>query len=251
MATLTDEADQDSIFMMVPLLRDELAESYARAQEDLCINGDTGGSQDSDTTATVDHLIASDGFRLFGLANTTPTKIDAGGNNLDSMAEWRLYVRALIGKMGGYGALNQFGNIPDDLLLIVCGATFNQIVSIDEFQNLNTAGQLATIGVVDANVAFKPNGLNLIVSDFVRDDVNAAGVYDGVTTNLTTALVVNKNAWVMGEFRAPRSQVFTDSDFRLWGQTGIMIDGRLDLQAVKDPPSTTQTHTVITYDLAT
>jgi HK97 family phage major capsid protein len=246
-ATLTDEADQDSIFMMVPLLRDELAESYARAQEDICINGDTAGTQDSDTTATTDHLIAADGFRLFGLAASTA--LSGGGAALDSMANWGSYVRDQIAKMGGYGDLNQFGNVPDDLLMIVSGKTFNQLLKIPEFMQLNTAGALATIGGVNANVAFRPNGLNLIVSDFVRDDVNASGVYDGVTTDLTTSLIVNKNAWVMGEFRAPRIQVFTDSYFRLWGQTGIMIDGRLDLQAVKDPTAASQTHTVITYNL--
>jgi HK97 family phage major capsid protein len=246
-ATVSEDAEQDAIFALVPFLTGDLAESYARAQEDAAINGDfTAGTQDSDLTATIDHRLTVDGFRYFGLA--AGTALSAGGNNLDSMANWGSYVRDQIAKMGGYGDLNQFGNNPDDLVLLVNHIQFNEILKIAEFMQLNTAGQLATIGGVNANVAFRPNGLRMIVSDFMRDDLNASGVYDGVTVTKDCSIILNRMAWLRAQFRAPRVQVFTDSYFKMWGQTGIQIDGRWDLQAVKDPTAATQTHTNITYN---
>jgi hypothetical protein len=41
----------------------------------------------------------------------------------------------------------------------------------------------------------------VIVSDYVREDLNASGVYDGATTNRTLALTVNRRAFVVGQRR--------------------------------------------------
>jgi HK97 family phage major capsid protein len=249
--TITDEADEDSIVALVPFARMEMPKGLARHQEDAVLNGDiTGTHMDSDVTASTDHRKLFYGLRYFALQNTS-TSVDAGGNKINTNANVAAYIRNLVAGMGGYGDLQQFGDVPQDLCVAVDTKVFNQLLEIPEYRHLNTFGGNATIQGVNANIAFPLDGMNLVVSAKQRDNLNGSGVYDGVTIDQSSLIIFHRDAWVLGEVRAPRVQVFTDSYFRLYGLMGIMLDQRNDMQAVKDNTAASQKHTVITYGVGT
>jgi len=243
--TINEIAEEDSVIALIPFYRSELPNDLARHLEDAFINGDTAGThQDSDVTAATDHRASWDGLRKFGLANTT-TRQDAAGNPLDSNGEWGAQVRAPIAEMGPFG-----GNL-EELVQVVGTRVFNKAFMIPEYRTIYAAGPMATVTGADANRAFRPDGHYLVVSEFGRENLNASGVYDGVTTNLGTSIVFNRNAWMLGRRRTMTIDVFTDSFFKLYGQAGVLLTWRGDIQAVKNPTAASQTHTVITYNSGT
>jgi len=252
--TITQDAEQDSVVALVPFARTSLVEDLGRALEDGVVNGDTSSPhQDTDieALASTDHRKRFDGLRMFALSNTTSRK-DAAGGKIDTTANWRDLVReGPLSEMGTYGDIQQFGSVPGDLVCLTGGKVFNQLLAIPDFRHLNTFGSQATVGGIDANAGFRPDGMWLINSEMMREDLNAVGVDDGVTDNLATFLIFHRQAWLMANLQAPRVQVFNDSFFRLYGQTGIMLDWRGDLQAIKDPTAATQKHTVCVFDIGT
>ncbi len=252
--TITQDAEQDSIVALVPFARQEMIEGLGRALEDGVVNGDADGThQDTDIEAltALDHRKRFDGLRKFALANTTSRK-DAAGGKIDSNDNWRDFVReGALSQMGAYGDIQQFGSVPGELVCLSGGKVFNQLLAMPEFRHLNTFGSQGTIGGIDANAGFRPDGMWLVNSEMMREDLNALGVDDGITDDLATFLIFHRQAWLMANLQAPRIQVFNDSFFRLYGQTGIMLDWRGDLQAIKDPTAATQKHTVCVFDIGT
>jgi len=77
-------------------------------------------------------------------------------------------------------------------------------------------------------------------------------VEDGITTNLTTIPIFNRKAWAEGVFQGMRVRTFDDAFFAVYGQMGIMLDWRGDVQAIKGPQAevASQKHTVCTYNVA-
>ncbi len=91
------------------------------------------------------------------------------------------------------------------------------------------------------------DGAPLIVSEYVRQDLNASGVYDGVTTNRTLALTVNRNAWLSGIRRTPTvkilQELYAESD-----QLGIIASVRRAFAARF--PTATEPIVALHYNLA-
>ena len=254
LSTIADDADQDSIVALLPFYRNDMVESLARNKEDAFLNGDmTATHQDADVHAigAADHRKAWYGLRYFGLNGPSP--LSAGGNAIDSNSNWATYIQAQIATMGAYGDVQVFNGNPDDLVIAVSGKEWwGSILSIPEFRHMNTYGAGSTIKGINANVGFKPDGCWLVVSEMARHDVNASGVEDGITTNLTTIPIFNRKAWAEGVFQGMRVRTFDDAFFAVYGQMGIMLDWRGDVQAIKGPQAevASQKHTVCTYNVA-
>ena len=87
----------------------------------------------------------------------------------------------------------------------------------------------------------------VIVSDCVREGLNATGVYDGVTTSRSLALTVNRSGFVVGQRRAV---TITTSDELLAeaDQRAIMATLRLAFAATQPAGSEVL---ALTFDLAT
>ena len=68
--------------------------------------------------------------------------------------------------------------------------TDTNVVTVDKFGPQATIlnGQLGSL-----------YGVPIIVSEHIRTDLNASGVYDAITTTKTCACAVNRNEWVMGQ----------------------------------------------------
>lgn len=91
------------------------------------------------------------------------------------------------------------------------------------------------------------DGVPIVVSDYVREDLNATGVYDGTTTNRAVALTVNRGGFVVGQ---RRSVTITTSDelFAEADQRAIIATLRLAFATTQPAGSEA---VALTFNLAT
>lgn len=213
----TWEFDEDSILTVLPVMERLLIQSLRNAIEVGIISGDTAGTMDSDITAT-SATKAFDGLRKVGIAGTAD--VSGAGAYLDSDAKWASYVGAARALMGKYGVN---GN---DLAVIAGPVVGNAMRAIPRFATQYAFGSQATntIGNLN-NGGFKPDGMNFIISEFLRENLNATGVYDGVTTNLASLVIVNRNMFKMATLRAIRTQVLREV-YAPQGQLAVIASWR-------------------------
>ena len=91
------------------------------------------------------------------------------------------------------------------------------------------------------------NGSPVIVSEHVREDLNASGVHDGITTNRSYALAVNRGEWAVGQRMALEVET-DDSIYRESFQRVTVGFMREDFQHIGDAAANDDT--AIVYNLA-
>jgi len=174
--------DADSAVAIAPRMVAQIVQAFVDAQEKAILDGDTDGThQDTDVNAlgTTDVRWAWDGLRKKALAQTLVTATTTSVANL----------LALRGGMGKWGVN------PADLVYIIGVSAFHDLIADANLLTVDKFGPNATIlnGQV-GSIA----GVPVIVSEHVREDLNATGVNDGITTTKTYNLCVNRREWVMG-----------------------------------------------------
>jgi HK97 family phage major capsid protein len=182
-ALVSKEAEEDAIIAQLPLIESELQRFMAYDIEDTGINGDTAGAQDTGWAAD-DPRKNWDGLRKNALA---AAKTDAANAAL-TVAMLR----------GNRKAMGKYGVSPADIAHVLSINEYIDLLSDPAVFTLEKYGPHATIltgelGQVDA--------VPVIVSEAVRTDLNATGVFDNVTTNRTAAITVYRPGWVTGERR--------------------------------------------------
>jgi HK97 family phage major capsid protein len=215
---VSTELEEDSVVAILPLLRDKIVQALAEAQENATINGDTDGTHmDSDVTAATDVRKAWDGYRKLALG---AAKVDCSTFSITNL-------RAIRTAMGKYGVN------PSNLAWIAGISVFNKMLGLDEVMTVDKYGPGATI--LTGELA-KLDGIPIIVSEFIREDLNASGVYDGVTTDTTVVPLVYRSGFLYGDRRSITLKVSqelymeTDQDVAIATQ-------RLDFQPVLDAAS--------------
>lgn len=195
---ITEDLLSDSSPAYMDKLRRDVVAGIVRAYERCIINGDTTGAprgashQDSDTLALALNATFSkafDGLRKKALANDTA--LGAGvivydhGNDTASKEMFATLMR-LMGK---------FSSEKDDLVFLVSPTVENQVVTgaIPELFTAFAFGGLASNVTGQMPPIFGVKGMT---SQFMREDLNASGVYDGVTTNRTTVLLFKKSRFL-------------------------------------------------------
>lgn len=198
------EFDEDSIVPVLPWLVRDIAKSLAEGREDFILNGDTAGThEDSDIGAG-----SADARRRIALGLRASAN-DGGATYKLDMATFSLAnLRALRLKMGKYGVN------PADMAIIVGPTGYSKLLGLTEvitMQNFGNNGTVMTgsLGTID--------GMPVIVSGQVRENLNASGVYDGTTTTKTVLYMVYRPGWVIGERRAASSvkvynELYSESD---------------------------------------
>ena len=206
---LPEELTEDSAPDVVKVIRQELMEGQEKAMEIAILEGDADGthmhhfSQLPDvasgtlTSAVLDspeHFFDGIRKRLIaaGLANSS---IDGGGNSLTE-AELS-QARA---KMGKYGV------DPSALALITGVKVYNQMLQLDDVRTLEQYGAQATVLVGELA---KYEGIPVIVSEYLREDLGAAAVNTStVNDNIKgSVLIVNRKRWFVGTRRAIQIRV--------------------------------------------
>ena len=177
----SDELVEDSIVPVLETLRADLAIAGTEVVEDLILNGDTTAPhQDSDVVDTKDRRKAWSGIRKLCPAATK-----------GSLATFTAvsHVAAFKTLMGKYG-IN-----PNELAFITGGVGYNKFLALTETLTVDKYGPQA---VVLTGELGKLLGVPIIVSEYIRETLNATGVYDGVTMTKTQVLIVNRRGFMLG-----------------------------------------------------
>ena len=194
---LPEELNEDSAPNILALKRREVSEAISRGIEQAIMNGDDDGAHfDADTQAGGADLAAKSmsGLRKLALANSATTDFV---NAVASVAKLR-DMRAAMGK---------FGVNPRDLVWVVSPKIINQFLALDEVTTVEKFGPQATIlkGTLQSL-----DGIGIVTSEFARDDLNASGVEDGVTTDRSQVMLVNRNRFMLGVRRPIRVRATFD-----------------------------------------
>jgi HK97 family phage major capsid protein len=178
----SEELTEDSILAVLPMLKDELITSGGEAIEDVLINGDTTAPHmDSDVTSALDRRKAWIGLRKLAITAAT-AKLDLSTFDKDT-------VRNLKTKMGKYGVT------PADVAYIAGIVSYNKMLGLAELLTMEKYGALATIVTGELGRLY---GSPVIISERMREDLNASGVYDATTMTYTGLLTVYRRGFVIG-----------------------------------------------------
>jgi len=185
---ITDEATEDLIAPALPAIKRYIAQSLARALETTIINGDdTGtGHMDADVTGATDARKAFKGLRKYAKAGS----LEISAADLSDATKALSVIRAMRLKM------KRFGQNPSNLALIVSNSAFVKLLNTDEVLTYDKFGPNAT---VDNGILERIDGIPIIVSEFVREDLATTGVYTTTGLTNTEILMVYTPAFLIGQ----------------------------------------------------
>jgi len=214
--TFSEEISEDSIVNVRDFTMQELAKAIARAEETAIINGDAGTAaahQDNQTadlfTDSKDARLAFNGLRYFALNNAgTSTKSFSAADPSDALMG---AVRLLAGKYGVH---------PSDNAWVVGVNTYLKMLY--NLTNVTTLEKYGPQATVLAGELFRYMNIPVIVSEYLFENINASGVYDGATTNLTSLLLVNRPSFIKGT----RGGVTLNSDLNIETDQIVLVAKR-------------------------
>lgn len=207
--------EADSALAILPFTQMKLVRAFVDAEEKAILDGDTDGTHmDTDTHAlgTTSASWAWDGLRKKALAQTVATATSCTALNLG-------VVRKAMGKWGAN---------PADLAFIIGVSNLHSLLADTNLLTVDKMGPNAVILNGQIGSVF---GVPVIVSEHVREDLNASGVNDGITTTKTYMLCVNRNEWAMG-LRSPLTVEVDDSIYRETYQRVVVGFMREDFQSI-------------------
>jgi HK97 family phage major capsid protein len=205
---LPEELSEDSAPDVIKAIRQELMEGQEKALEIAILEGDKEGnlhhfSQLPDVApgTTIASIAAETcetsfhGIRSRIVASGAQAQVDCGGN---AISETEL--SACRGKMG------KFGVDPKSVVIITGSKVYNQMIQLDDVRTIEQYGGQAT--VLSGELA-KYEGMPVIVSEYLREDLGAAGVNTSTPANNTkgSVLMVNRKRFWLGLRRAVQIKV--------------------------------------------
>lgn len=184
----SEEITEDSMIPVLPYLRDSMSRAMANAQEQAVINGQKSGTIDSGySIASSDVRKAWDGYRYLV---QSAAKVDC---STWAAATATNLLRQIRSKMGKYGV------DPKNLVWVTSIAGYHQMLNNADLLTLDKYGPNATLLSGELG---KFDNVPIIVSEFVAENLNTLGVYDGVTTTKTMIALVYTPAWLFGDRRS-------------------------------------------------
>jgi HK97 family phage major capsid protein len=195
-----EELNEDSAPDFLSIARQELVMSHDRAVESAILNGDNDGSHPDSDTQAGSALLAEKlwkGLRALALANSANggTKNIAGALSTTVLLQMRAQMK-------------KFGVNPADLVWIVGPAVYAQLMGLPEILTVDKAGPMAA-QILKGSLA-SILGIPVVVSQHMREDLNASGVYDGTTTTKGGIVLVNAARYYVGMRRAPQLRIIQD-----------------------------------------
>lgn len=176
----SEELTEDAVFPVLDFIKNNLALTMALGLENALLNGDTTATHmDADVTGATDVRKAWKGLRkLTQTANDTSLSTFNAAN-----------LRAMRAKMGKYGV------DPSKLAWTCSAKALMQFLGLAEVITMEKYGDNATI--VRGELARLDN-IPIIVSEKMRDDVNASGVNDSTTNAKGLVLLTYVSAFMLG-----------------------------------------------------
>lgn len=226
------DIDEDSAIAIMPFARQELVQALADGEETSIVNGDTSTThQDSDVTAANDVRKSFLGLRYHAGGSSGNAAVDISTLSLDNL-------RAIRRNMG------RFGVNPRELAYITSISSYIQLLTVDEVLTMDKIGNLGTVmqgqlGSID--------GIPIVVSEFMREDLNTSGVYDGSTTTDTILLLANTRSFYKA-YKPGGVKVETGSDIETQQKIAV-ASRRLDFKQVITPGASGEETVGLGYSL--
>lgn len=205
-----DDASEDAIFDMLPMLREEAVQALSYGIDDCIINGDTAASPadsyaswnarglwGTSSGGSIDHRKAWIGLR-------------ARANDVSNTTDRSTFSYAtFLTDIGSLAAPRGLGGTEGELVAVMSPeAYFANVAGLDQVATLEKYGAAAS--VMQGEIA-RLGGARVILSDFVTADLNASGNYDGVTETKTGMLLLNLSRFKMYTRRGRRVELQRDS----------------------------------------
>lgn len=184
-AIVSDQASDETVLALLEVVKQDIAESLVKAMENAIINGDTAtsGNINGDLVGAEakDQTKAFDGLRKLSTGNTVTFSGLPTYANIVKMRK----------QMGNYGVAM------GDLVYIVSPSTYFNLTLLPELLTMDKYGSEAT--VVTGEVA-KLGGVPVIVSEYIREDLTAAGIVDDkLPGSSTIILLVNTRFFAVAD----------------------------------------------------
>lgn len=181
---VSTELEEDSVIDIVSYIINSHAEGQAYAMDDAILNGDADGThQDSDVDgAGRDARVAFNGLRKLALGGSL--SVNAGGDAF-----------AMADAFDAEQVLGKYASNRQDLVWFVSPKTYLQMVEVAAGTSNNN---MISFNVSNGFQLLTLNGVRVIQSDAIKTNYNASGVYDGVTTTRTYAVLVNTRRFMVG-----------------------------------------------------
>ena len=221
-ASFSDEIRDDSLIPFVSLVLSKVVEAQQVALEDQCVNGNrsnyNGALDNADSgnklwSSTADARYLADGIRYAVGSNQK-----VSGLNAEPTLAYLRKVRRTLGK---------YGVNPDELLWAFNPVTMAGLLSIDEVLRWRDIRDRAT---VMTGVLNEIDGIGVLYSEFIYNNLNASGVYDGTTTSRTMGLLFRPSGYMYGDLRTAR----IEQDRQITSQqTTVVLSQRLDYKKVR------------------
>lgn len=215
----SEEMTEDSLIPVLPFIKDKLVEALAVAEETSVINGDLlpGPHQDIDVVNPLDARWAWDGLRLFARTCGGGAEVDFGGT---AAGFTTINMRAIRAAMGIYGT------DPAKLSWITSTCGYLGLLNNVDVLTLDKYGPNATILKGELG---KFDNIPIVVSEYVRTDLDANGVYSGPGNDKTIFLLVYRDGFMFGDRR--KVTLKTKEDIEV-DQTISVATQRLDFQGL-------------------
>lgn len=212
------EVNEDSVFAAIPVITDELVLAFRRGLDNCGINGDSDGThQDTDVQAVTAHSNKLfDGLRKKALA-ASGSKVDGGG-----VAVTAANLRQLRKVLSGARAEN-----PADLAFILSASDYINLLSDEVVATVDKFGPDATWL---KGVLLALDAIPVVLSDFMRTDVDATGVNGASGNTYSTALCVHRPSWALGD---RRQVTVKSSEYILTDQLHLVGTWRGDFKNIK------------------
>ncbi len=205
-----DDAAEDAIFDMLPMLRDEAVRALSYGIDDCIINGDTAASPadsyaswdarglwGSGSGGSIDHRKAWVGLRA--RANDVSNKDD---RSTFSYATFLSDIASLAAPRG-------LGGTEGELVAVMSPeAYFANVAGLDQVATLEKYGPGAS--VMNGEIA-RLGGARIILTDFVTADLNASGNFDNTTKTKSGILLMNASRFKMYTRRGRRVELQRDA----------------------------------------
>jgi HK97 family phage major capsid protein len=197
---IPEELNEDSAPDFLAAGRDHVVKAQKDAVEAALLNGDSDGTHiDSDTQALGADIAEKiwNGLRREALSNSANGSTFDFTNAIADESKLRT-LRARLGK---------FGKNEKELCWIVGTNVYTQMLGFDTVATLDKFGPNATVlqGAISAY-----QGIPIICSEYMREDLNANGVFDGITSTKAAMLLVNLTRWYIGNRRPIQVKLMMD-----------------------------------------
>lgn len=211
------EITEDSAVAVMPFVMKEAARGIARAEDQGIVNGQL--TADIDTGYST--LDATSPKKLFNglryrISTMTSATVDLASFNEDGLRN----IRACMTRGGPYGVY------PDDLAYL-CSAKGYLKHFLKDLDEVLTVDKYGPNAVVLKGELAKFDGIPVIPSQHVQDDLNATGIYDGTTTDKTQVILVYRPGFLKGIRRGVELETEKNIFYDIWDTVAFK---RMDFQ---------------------